>query len=304
MDRKVRSSISFLFNKSLNSDQIRKLSQEYDQSFDLYRTSGFGDQIRIPVSVAVDCILDYFNSDKKILGFLSFVFQKEREGVIRGGRMVQLLNKPHLLKELEKVGWKYDGQNGAFIKDQTNFSTSDWGFLEEGREYPMSFAHIDVVGSSVLVDNEEVDDIESTMRSFQKFSRHFAELWEGRIWKWAGDGGLLVFQGGDSPINSVLSVASLLFNLPVFNIEHSRLKNSEIKIRAGIHRGPIVFQKDVERIYSPEMKIAERLEHEYSAVNGIAISAEVFTFIRGGVREYFQHDPGGNGVEVYKFKLA
>ncbi|MBL8020599.1 MAG: adenylate/guanylate cyclase domain-containing protein [Leptospirales bacterium] len=287
-----RTSILQSVGQSLTSDQIEFLAREVDKHFDLGQLSGFGTSIRVPQQVAVRCVGDHFSADRDLLAFLSRVLLAE--GTFLTGMRVGLKGKATLLELLELQGWKFDRQMGQFIKDQTSERTADWGHMVEGSEYHLSFAALDVVKSSEFQANEA-----QVFSALREYIRNYAEVWNGRLWNWMGDGGIVAFHGSDAVNRSAISMMAVLLNLPVFNIKYLP-GGPELRLRIGMHYGTATYKNPVNEIFSNDLRIAQKLEAEVCEPNRIAISSSVYTFLKPELYPWFQPGPRLDQLDTYK----
>jgi class 3 adenylate cyclase len=285
-----RQSILTSIGHSLNSDQIDHLARQTDSSFDLGRVSGFGTSIRVPQQVAVQCVSAFFSDDRKLLAFLAEVLLSE--GTYVGGSQVALKGKAALLELLELESWKFDRDLRQFVRDQAMERTADWGFMIEGREYHLSFVSLDVVGSSEF---KAKDQIFSALRDYVK---NYAEVWNGRLWHWMGDGGMLAFHGSDGVNRCAISMISILMNLPVFNMKYLP-EGPELRLRIGMHYGTATYKKPVNEIFSTDMRTAQRVESEICPPNRLAITSSVYTFLKPELYAHFKPGPALDRMETH-----
>ncbi|HMU82117.1 MAG TPA: adenylate/guanylate cyclase domain-containing protein [Leptospiraceae bacterium] len=287
-----RSSVLQAIGHSLTTDQMDILAHEVNESFNLGVVSGFGSSIRVPLQVAVRCIGDFFAQDKDLLAFLAHVLA--REGKFVAGSQVLLKGKAALLELLEAESWHYDREMRQFVRDQAMERTADWGHMAEGREYHLTFASVDVVGSSQF--GHENAQVFAQMR---EYVRNYAEVWNGRLWNWMGDGGMAAFHGADSVNRCVISMLAVLMNLPVFNIKYLA-QGPELRIRVGIHYGTATYKQPVNEIFSSDMRVAQKLESEVSEPNRMAISGSVYTFLKPEMYPCFVAGPRFDHLETYR----
>ncbi len=288
----IRPSILQAVGHSLNTDQIDILARETNPAFDLSKVSGFGASIRVPHQVAVRCVGDFFAADKDLLGFLAQILL--REGQFVAGSQVLLKGKAPLLELLEMESWKFDRELRQFVKDQSLERTADWGHMQEGREYHLAFAAIDVVGSSQFGPSEA-----QVFQSVREYVRNYAEVWNGRLWSWMGDGGVVAFHGADSVNRCVISMIAILMNLPVFNIKY--LPNGpELRIRIGAHYGTATYRQPVGEIFSNDIRVAQKLEADVSEPNRMAVSGSIYTFLKPELYPCFQAGPRFDHMETYR----
>lgn len=297
MNKGVRKAILDLLSHSLTSDRIGVLGQEVDGGFRLHELTGFGEQIRIPGQVAAQCVLDYFDEDKELLRFVSHVFLSEARNTDR------LKGRERVLELLARESWTFDATLRQFVKDQSINVTDDWGYMLEGREYRMCFASVDVVESSGLVQSTGQPEVEQTLNRFRTYVRKYTELWNGRLWNWHGDGGMAVFQGSDAVNQSAVAMVGILLNLPVFNIQQSRLE-TELRIRIGMHSGTAQYQKEVQQIFSNDMRIAARIEKTACRENGITVSSSAYAFLKSEVQAFFTSGALVDNIRTYQYQRS
>lgn len=278
----IRPSILAAIGQSLTSDQIDILARQTDPSFDLGRVSGFGSSIRVPQQIAVQCAGAFFADDRTLLAFLAEILMNE--GKFAGGSQVVLKGKSALLEVLELESWTFDRDLKQFVRDQAVERTVDWGFMADNREYHLAFASIDVAGSSQFGHAEA--QVFSSLRDYVKA---YAEVWNGRLWHWMGDGGMAAFHGADCVNRGVIAMIGILLNLPVFNIKYLP-EGPQLRVRIGMHYGTAVYRTPVNEIFSTDMRTAQRIESESCPVGSIAISSSVYTFLKPEL--YARFTPG------------
>ncbi|MCR9140667.1 MAG: hypothetical protein NXI24_00230 [bacterium] len=294
MNKSTRKAILELLSQSLTSDRIDELAQDVDPEFRLHELTGFGEQIRIPGQVAAQCVLDHFDADKDLLQFVAHVLLSE-------GREDRLKGRERVLELLAREDWIFDAALRQFVKDQNANVTDDWGYMLEGREYRLCFASVDVVRSTALAEATRPPEVEQTLNRFRNYVRKYTELWNGRLWNWHGDGGTAVFQGGDSVNQATVAMVGVLLNLPVFNIQQSRLQ-SELRIRIGMHCGTAHYQSEVQQIYSHDMRTAAQIEKEACEENGITISASAHSFLKSEIQSFFAPGDSFQGMRIFRYR--
>lgn len=297
--KKVRRALQEILIKSLNTQQMGHLGREVDPTFDLYEYSGFGDKIVIPRKVAADCVLQYFNTEPAILAFVAFMLSRNGQGM--SGGVIRLKGESRLLEYLQELGWQYDAENARFQKEQSVRQTG-WGFMREGEEYSMSFASIDIVSSSELVRTNVKEDVELTLSRLRAYIQKHVDFWDGRIWSWYGDGGMAVFHGEDSAPMSVLSMASIVNYLPVFNISENELRpENDVKLRIGMHYGSCIYNNDVNKISSQDIKITQEVEKNFADPNSLSLTEATCRLLPQEIRKSFEVTAELKGMRVYRY---
>lgn len=276
------------------------VGREVDPRFNLYEYSGFGEKIVIPRKVAADCIIQYFHADDVLMAYIAFLLSRNGQGM--SGGVIQLKGEQRLLDLLKEKGFYYNAENVRFQKEQSVRQTG-WGFMREGEEYQLSFASIDIVSSSELVRTNVKDDVETTLTRLRNYIQKHVDFWDGRIWSWYGDGGMAVFHGKDSVPMSVLSMASIINYLPIFNISENELRpENDVKLRIGMHYGGCIYNVDVNKITSPDMKISQDVEKNYAEPNSLAITEAMFRLLSQETRKAFEATAELRGMRVYRYQ--
>jgi len=301
--KEVRKALKHILINSLNTEQMNHLGRDLDPSFDMGEVTGFGNKIVIPRQTAAESILRYFNKEQSLINFIAYMISRDGQGM--SGGLVQLRGIPRLINLLKEEEWIFDEKSSTFKKDQSLKRTSDWGYLQEGREYLLTVASVDVVGSSELVRTNVKIEVESTLNKMRMFIIHHSEQNNGRLWYWHGDGGIVAFYGNSSCTKAVISMLSVLYNLPVFNIVENELDSeSDLRLRIGIHHGSVEYKNDVSSIVSETLKAAQDIEKNCSTANTIAISESVLNQITGGLRSKFKASKCRNGKNTHSFRPA
>ncbi|MCE9600145.1 MAG: hypothetical protein K8S54_19460 [Spirochaetia bacterium] len=287
--------------KSLNTDQMNYVAREADRRFDLGQVSGFGHSIVVTRQVAADVIIDFFASEDQFLHF--FATCLFMEGKNASGGVIAFVSPDPIIKKLKDKQWLYDPRAGRFFKSQSQTRTADWGFLQAGQEYALTFGSIDIVGSSALARTNVPIDVESTLTRLRAFIQEQIESRNGRIWYWHGDGGVMAFHGSDGPARSVTTAVAILSYLPLFNVTQNELRpENDVALRIGIHSGLATYQTDTEKILSPDIKFTEEIEKTFAESNSIAITERAANSLPPEIRRVFSMsgELAGNKILIYR----
>lgn len=296
----IRRKLGDLLIKSLNTEQMNDLGRSVDPSFNIYEFSGFGEKIVIPRKVAASCILQNFNQPDRLRSFIAYMISRNGHGA--SGGVVKLKGHEQILVLLEEEHWIYNKDQAAFIKDQSQAQSQDWGYMKPGQEYSMSFVSIDIVSSSELVRTNVKEDVEQTVGRLKSYVKKYVENWDGRLWFWYGDGGMAAFHGRDCVPMCALSMVSMLQHLPMFNIVENELRpENDIKLRIGMHYGTAFYKADVNQITSPAMKVAQDVEKHFADPNSLAVSGAVYQMLPAEIRHNFIEAGEHEGMQMYKF---
>ena len=294
--------IDFLVN-SLNTSQLTNLASHFAPRFDIRQETGFEGGIPIPLRVGVETLINFLGSDEEILDFVCYIFSREGLGAGSGG-IISIHGRNRLLQAAGSNGWAYYETNNRFIRDQSRSRTRDWGILRENETYIFTFASIDIVQSSHLVQKNELANIEETLNNFKHFVTSLVEEWNGRVWNWKGDGGLTAFYGQDNSNTCVTSMASIISYLPHFNVTFNTLNpESDIKVRIGAHYGPCTYHKDQHLLANEDIDQTIRIQEEFTDCNSLSISREVFNNLRNDIGPLFHPKKNTDELQLYSYDL-
>ncbi|MDH5657016.1 MAG: hypothetical protein OEZ34_13965 [Spirochaetia bacterium] len=299
--KEVRRTLKQILINSLNTDQMNHLARDLNPSFDMGEVTGFGDKIVIPRQTAAEAILRHFQKDQSLLNFIGYMISRDGQGM--SGGVIQLKGISKILGLLKEECWIFDQKSFTFSRDQSVEKTSDWGHMQEGQEYLLTVASVDVVGSSMLVRTNVKIEVESTLSRLRNRIINLAEQYNGRLWFWHGDGGVLAFYGPSSCSSAVTAMISVLYNLPVFNIVDNELNlESDIRLRVGLNYGPVEYRNDVASIVSETIQSAEKIEKNCSPHNALAVSESVYSQLSGPLRSDFSETQCKNGGTVHFYR--
>lgn len=141
------------------------------------------------------------------------------------------------------------------------------------------FIAIDIVGHSILVKENPYEVFERIFDAFGDLVEKHVRINKGRLWSWAGDGGLAAFYEGkniSAKVKDAIQASfSILSSLENFNKKYAFPTNDKIKVRIAVHSGYARYRKSVARIHSKDINFVCHLEHRCTHPNSISISEEV-----------------------------
>ena len=152
----------------------------------------------------------------------------------------------------------------------------NWGCLKDGREYDITVASLDIVGNSAKVRKLGTRSMEKLYATLCRFLREKLCAVDGRIWSWAGDGGIIAFALKDHPARAVRFAIELQSTVPVFNLSASGSPTADIALRLGIDSGRVKFSIETGSIVSDVINYAAHLEKSAALPGTVAISRSVY----------------------------
>jgi class 3 adenylate cyclase len=229
-----------------------------------------------------------------------FAFAFELEGVPLNSRNVTLAGLENLLYRLSRTGVQYNFAKRRFVDfQQDKKSLPGWGALRNGKEYPVVVASVDICRNSELVRRHKPAVMEKVYYELWEYLRYKLELYEGRIWSWAGDGGLLAFRGEASIPAAVSCCLEVLYTMPVFNIQPRKPIKDDICLRLALDFGPVKFFEDTGRIVSEVINYAAHLEKKGTRPGALSISDAVYSRLPAGMQRLFPEKQVFEGRDAY-----
>jgi class 3 adenylate cyclase len=260
-----------------------------DHGYRTHAAAGVDKKVSIsPLNAARQLVLEC-EQHSVLKELFAFVF--ELEGVPLNGRIVHLEGVEHLLYDLSRTGVYYDFDRRRFVEFNTEKkSLPNWGALRRGREYPLAVASVDICQNSELVRKYKPAVMEKIYYRLWEFLKQKLQPYDGRIWSWAGDGGLFAFRGAEAPAAAVSCCLEILYTLPVFNLQPGRPVREELCLRIAVDHGSIKFSEDTGRIVSETINYAAHLEKKGTQPMGLSVSDTVYEALPPSLRRVFKRE--------------
>ena len=108
-----------------------------------------------------------------------------------------------------------------------------------------------------------------------RFLEHKLNDYDGRLWNWAGDGGLLAFTFDGHVDRAVMCAVDIQSSLPLFNISPTTPITERVELRLGVDTGTVTFLSDTGRIISDVINYAAHLEKNATQAGYVSLSQRV-----------------------------
>jgi class 3 adenylate cyclase len=246
-----------------------------DHGYSSHQLAGVDRKLSIsPLNAARTLVAECDRKDR-LEELFAFVF--ELDGMPLNGRNVRLEGIEHVLYALSRSGTYYDFSKRQFVDyGAGKKSLPGWGTLRNGKEYPIAVASVDICRNSELVKKYKPAVMEQVYYRLWDFLKHRLDVHEGRMWSWAGDGGLFAFRGDHREVAAVSCCLEILYSLPVFNLQPYQPIRDDICLRIGMDSGPVKFVDDTGRIVSEVINYAAHLEKTGTSPGALSVSDEVY----------------------------
>ena len=269
-----------------------------DHEYSTHCIAGIDKGVSISPLNAAKTLVQECEKKDKIKELFAFAF--ELEGVPLNGRNVRLEGLENILYRLSRTGVYFDYAKRKLIDVKVDRqSLLNWGALRNGKEYPTVIASVDICQNSELVRKYKPGTMEKVYYQLWGFLKNKLDLYEGRIWSWAGDGGILAFRGEKSIPDAVSCALEILYTMPVFNLQPYKPFKDEICLRIGMDFGPVKFLEDTGRIISDVINYAAHLEKQATDPGALSIAGDIYARLPDAMKTIFGEKQVFEGKTAY-----
>lgn len=286
LDKTLEERLLEVIASNFDPAQIDEIGSRFARNYCSQKILGLDEHVTVPVRKASNALIDYCTEKKCEDELVKMII--EMDGQKMNGRTITIPETEEFLSELARSGFVYDWKKRKLknIKG-SSFDLPNWGSLREGRQYDVTVASIDIVGNSELVKKHGLKKMEKMYFRLWKFLRRCIEEYDGRIWNWAGDGGILAFALKNHIIRGVRCCLEVQSLLPVFNIDPDNPIPDNIQVRIALDSGKIKYSEDTGRIVSDTINFAAHLEKQFTPADGISVSENIMERLTDKLKTIF-----------------
>jgi class 3 adenylate cyclase len=287
-----------LLGRNLTFPDIEMIGRYFFKEYSTHRIEKTSDSITISPLSASRVLVTECEKHNKLADLLAFVI--ELDGTLLNGKTVTFDQLENLLYRLSTQGMYYDFNRRRLVSyDRDKTVLKNWGALKDGKEYPIIIASLDVCDNSTLVQKYRPRIMEKVYYALWEYVQNKLRLYNGRVWTWAGDGGIVAFRYEDGPESAVACCLEVLFSLPVFNVLPSKPIEDQLCLRFGLDAGPVKFFNDTGRIVSDVINFAAHLEKMGTEPDGLSVTEILYQNLTRGMQEMFTRQAEFEGRPVY-----
>lgn len=264
-----------MLSKSFTFNDLESLGKDlFGSRYDAHKLAGLGTTISISPMGAAKRLVHECAQNRKLETLVVTLIQLD--GSYLNDKIVKVRNLENLLYNQTQYGIIYDYKRRKFVTvTQEKDLMPNWGMLRDNKEYLFTVGSVDIVRNSALVTKHGSSVMGAVYKRLLEFLRGILIPYDGRLWSWQGDGGLIAF-APDQDVNlSVACCMNILLTLPLFNLRHENLIKDDIVLRVGLDRGPICFLNDTGKMVSETINYATHLEKGGTDAWGISLSEEI-----------------------------
>lgn len=298
LDISLRQEVIEILSASFKTAEINEIGVLLFKCFDLHEVSGTRSIATLSSRKAASILLDYCIERHREIQLLEFLINMD--DALFQGRTITVEGMEAFLLKLSEFGYSYNAQKRKIIHSKEDpLDMKNWGALKEGKSYAMTILSLDIVENSRLVRTYGSGKMKKLYASLWTFLRERLSRYNGRIWSWAGDGGLLAFTMKNHLVNCVKFALEIQSLMLIFNHDPAFPLKEPIKLRIGIDSGKVPYSHSTGHIISEVINFAAHLEKGVCQPGHVAVSSKVFSSMGKGFTPFFSSAGEFEGDESY-----
>lgn len=267
----LRNDLVELISAGFSPDSIDELGRLTFGSYSSHEVAGEDSHITISRRRAARLLINHAERLSKLAEIIRLV--AELDGGIFLGKKLQVQGIEGFFNSLARVGIVYDpGKRRLYHTREDIRALKNWGSLRDGRTYDISVISVDIVGNSILVRDHGTKAMEKLYYQLRAFLDRKLSEYDGRVWNWAGDGGILAFSFAGHVDRAVKCAVDIQTSLPLFNVSSDNPIDRHIALRTAVDSGKVRFYSDTGRIVSEIINYAAHLEKAATEPGHVSLS--------------------------------
>lgn len=302
----IQSQFINLLAQNLETSEIDIIGKQFEPKFDSHFLSKkpFGITIRSDVSSRV--IVEHFVKKEMLNELVVFVLSlhySKDTTLLR--RELKLEGVDAFLQNLASAGYRYDPNLGTLKEFQAEEEVDLWGYLKEGENYSFSFLSVDIVGNSNIQLKYPKDEIQIVYNKFYQLLSGIVKKYKGKIWNWAGDGGIVAFYLDDKLQDAVFCAMEIQLRMNLFNMDRNDNRFEEfIRLRIAAHEGLTIYKENKGMILSDAINYVAHLEKGGTDPGTVSISRNIYNNIPERMQKQFTHKGIFEEIDYYNINLT
>ncbi len=270
-------------------NEVNELGKLILKRFDSNQAAGTKNTISLSSRKSAKLLVDFCMQFGQIHALIKLVVEMD-DGTIHG-RQVKIEGLEVFLSKLIRSGIHYDFKTHKVVSTCEDPSELvNWGCLKEGRAYDITIVSLDIIGNSALVRKFGPHHMEKLYYKLWGFLRQKLAALDGRIWSWAGDGGIVAFAFKDHVQRAVRFAIEVQSTVPVFNLTSTDHFPADIALRFGVDTGKVRFSSETGKIISEVINRASHLEKKACQAGTVTISRAVRDMLPSKLASIFRFD--------------
>ncbi len=278
LDPSLHNNLVELITINFGADEINELGKLVLGSFDANRLSGIHSHISLSPRKSANLLVEQAAGRSQAGPLIKLVAELD-QGILLG-RQINVEGLEVFLSQLARSGFIYDFQTRKIIstrKDPTELV--NWGSLKDGKIYEITVMSLDIVENSKLVKRFGIRKMEKLYYRLWNFLKQKLKVFDGRMWSWAGDGGIMAFAFKDQVYRAVQCAVEIQSTIPIFNMSSQVAFPIDISLRIAIDTGRVKFFSDTGKIVSEVINFAAHLEKNRTLPGMISVSGNIWNLL-------------------------
>lgn len=298
LDISLQQEVIEIISASFRADDINEIGIVIFKRFDLHQISDTRSIETLSSRRAATILVDYCIEKRKEIVLLEFLFHLEDTFFL--GKPVRIEGLESVFMKISLSGFSYNPIKRKIVHGKEDLlDLKNWGALKEGKAYNMTILSLDIVENSRLVRTYGPGKMKKLYASLWTFLRERLSAYNGRIWSWAGDGGLIAFATKGHLLSGLKFSIEVQNLMLLFNNDPSYPIKEPIKLRLGLDTGKIVFSNSTGQIVSEVINCAAHLEKGLCTPGLIAVSSRVYNEMGKGYSRLFNSAGEFEGDESF-----
>lgn len=289
--------------EALATDMLTRLAHEVFPDYDLRARTGLPATLPIPPQMAVDRIVDDALAADRFLMLIEHLALLDHEGF--RGRAYRVQGLREIVRGICAEGYVWDEDTARFMEDSRIRKTRNWGRLLEGEESRFALLRIDIVKSSLMVQEHGEAAARAAYDDLRSIFSRCVEIRSGRVWGLEGDGALAAFHFGHPTTRAVLAGMALLHELFLYN-RIGNLLGQDLVVRAAVHTGPLRYSDSIAEIARQEtVREIREVESKLTPAGSLAITPAVDPTLDRVIRDRFRPGSGESArLQFYEVRVG
>ncbi len=275
-----------ILSLNFKSDEINEIGNLLFGKYDTNTLAGVNSHISLSPRKSAKILVSHCEEKNKIFGLIELIV--ELDGGILSGRHIAIDGIEGFLNKITAEGLIYNFDKKKITRKTTDPTEMiNWGSLKDGKVYSITIMSIDIVENSKKVKRYGIKKMEKIYFQLWQFLKARLKDYDGRLWSWAGDGGIAAFTFKNHITRGVLCALEIQRLIPIFNLKIKTIIPEDIRLRIALDTGKIRFFNDTGRIVSEVINYTAHLEKRGTEAGKISISRNVRDILQEEILELF-----------------
>ncbi|OQY34180.1 MAG: hypothetical protein B6241_05700 [Spirochaetaceae bacterium 4572_59] len=299
LDPSLKNLLIETISQSIKTKEIDEIGKMLSKGFDLNKLSGMPPNVTIAARLSGTVLVEYMESKDRTGDLIKLIAELDNNMIL--GRTLSIDGLDYFLQQLTLNDYVYDFRKRKVVPlKEDPHELPNWGALKDGKKYPITIMSLDIVSNSELVKKYGAKTMKKVYINLWKYLKDQLSKYNGRIWSWAGDGGILAFAFKNHIERAVIFAFEVQRTIFLFNMDPHNPIEDNIELRIGIHTGKLVYHNDSGTIVSEVINLAAHLEKRAAEAGYISITVDVHKTLTPRYQKQFEKIGLFEGTDSYK----